>query len=130
MIESFVVYDAGALVAAQRREFRFLRMHRSFLEAKRSLVVPVPAYVQVHRDDPRQHGVHVLMKAVTLHRADKAVADLAGRALRETGTEDAVDAIVAATALVLEAPLVTSDPADMRRLLDALDSRKHPVFSV
>ncbi|WP_285830719.1 hypothetical protein [Streptomyces meridianus] len=41
-----------------------------------------------------------------------------------------MDAIVAATALFPEAPVVTGDPADMRRLPDALDSRKHPVFSV
>ncbi|WP_051723411.1 PIN domain-containing protein [Streptomyces albus] len=130
MAGAFVVYDAGALVAAQRKQGRFCLLHQTFVAARRTLLVPVPVYVQVYRADPRQHGLHVVLKAAELHRADREIADLAARALRETGTDDAVDAIVAATAVVHRAPVVTGDEGDIRSLLEALDAFKHPVLAV
>ena len=123
-----VVYDAGALIAADRGEFAFRRRHQRFLENRYEPVVPVPVFAQVYRDDPRQHGLHTLMSTCDLHRADAEIAKAAGRALRLTGTADAVDAIVAATAAKLGAPVITSDPGDIAALLAALEAEKIPVI--
>lgn len=126
----YVVYDAGALVAAERKNLEFLFVHRGILADGHEVVVPLPAYVQVFRGDPRQHGLHKLMRDTTLHRADKPIADLAGRALHRTATSDAVDAIVAATAVVLSAPVITSDPKDLSTLLVALEASHLPVRQI
>lgn len=124
------IYDAGALVAAQRRQRTFLLTHSALVRGGTRILVPVPAYVQVYRDDPRQHGLHLLMQTVTLHQADRAIADLAGRGLKLTGTSDAVDAIVAATAVTFHAPVATSDPKDISALVVALGGHRLPVVNV
>jgi predicted nucleic acid-binding protein len=49
-------------------------------------------------------------------------AHAAGRLLGRAGSRDVVDAVVAATAAELRADVVTGDPADIRRLLDAADA--------
>ncbi|MBQ0986162.1 hypothetical protein KBZ10_16895 [Streptomyces sp. F63] len=58
------------------------------------------------------------------------ISDPAARALRETGTDDAVDAVVAATAVVHRAPVVTVDEGGIRSLLEAPDAFEHPVVVV
>jgi hypothetical protein len=84
----------------------------------------------VHGGDPRHHALHSVLKTTELHRADKPIAGLAADALRRSGTDDAVDAIAAATAVAIGAPIVTSAPYDLMRLVEALDSPKHPTVNV
>jgi hypothetical protein len=125
---AYVVYDSGALIAAERSSFLFRQRHRLILDRRHEVLVPVPVFTQVFRDDPRQHGLHVLMSTCTMHRAGEEIAKAAGRALRLTETSDAVDALVAATAASLRAPVVTSDPDDISALLCALGADKLPVL--
>ena len=54
-------------------------------------------------------------------------AHAAGHLLGRAGTRDVVDAVVAQTAAQLDADVVTGDPADIGRLLDAAGARSQII---
>ena len=83
------------------------------------VVVPVVVVVQVIRGSPSDAPVNQALKqagefaAVTLSAARQA-----GALLAVTGTTDVVDALVVVEALrLLPAAILTSDPGDLRLLL-------------
>lgn len=114
-----VVYDAGALLAAERGDDRMRALHRRFLLHGLSPYVPAPVLSQAWRGDPRQAGLARVLKGCAVTPTDEDTARRAGVLLGQSGTSDAVDAIVVVTALHLRAVVVTSDPKDLRRLGDA-----------
>jgi hypothetical protein len=114
-----VVYDAGALLAAERGDDRMRALHRRFLLHGQSPYVPAPVLSQAWRGDPRQVGLARVLKGCAVTPTDEDTARRAGVLLGQSGTSDAVDAIVVVTALNLHAVVVTSDPKDLRRLGDA-----------
>jgi hypothetical protein len=121
-----VVYDAGMLVAADRNVRAIWAEHRVRLEAGIVPVVPAPVVAQVSRS-PRQAQLHRLLRGCQVTALTEQDAHSAGYLLGRAGTRDVVDGVVAYTAAQLDADVVTSDPADIGRLLDAAGARSRII---
>lgn len=118
-LNGLVVYDAGALLAAERGDERMRALHRRFLLHGSSPCVPAPVLSQAWRGGHRQVGLARVLKGCAVLPTDEGTARRAGELLGQSGTSDAVDAIVVVTALHLGAAVVTSDPKDLQQLGDA-----------
>ena len=116
-----VVYDAGVLVAADRSVRAVWAEHRIRLEAGIVPVVPAPVVAQVSRS-PRQVQLRRLLRGCQVTALTEQDAHAAGHLLGRAGSSDVVDAVVACAAALLGADVVTGDPADIGRLLDAAGS--------
>lgn len=116
-----VVYDAGVLVAADRNIRAVWADHRVRLEAGIIPVVPAPVIAQVSRS-PAQVQLRRLLRGCEILPLTEQQAHSAGALMGRAATRDVVDAVVARTAADLHADVVTSDHADIRRLLQAADA--------
>ncbi|MBL9039397.1 MAG: PIN domain-containing protein [Archangium sp.] len=118
-----VVFDAGALIALERRDGRILGVLDALERAKVCAYVPAGVVAQVWRGSPRQHAVAALLrsKALRVDVLTEALALRIGVLLAATRTRDVVDAHVALLTRSLGAVVLTSDPEDMRRLDASLD---------
>jgi predicted nucleic acid-binding protein len=101
--------DVGALIKrAEQRDAR--------------VVIPIATLVETLRGEARDAAVHRILKRVTLVPLDKDLGRLAGELLggSKLPNRSAVDAMVAATALSQEPPVVilTSDPKDLSALVE------------
>ena len=110
------VFDTGALIAAERGKERALRFLRLAHVGAARIVVPLPVVAEWWRGrtDAREE-----LLAATQVFASVDVTKAAGVALAKLKKVDAgltIDAIVIASAAVLDAVLVTQDPADFDRL--------------
>lgn len=115
-----LVYDAGVLLAAERRSARAWTLHHDALKAGITPELPAAVLAQVWRGGAKQaqlarflRGCHVLPDTEHLARA-------AGVACGVAGTADVVDALVVVLARQRSAPVVTSDPDDLRHLAGAM----------
>jgi hypothetical protein len=113
-----VVYDAGALVAADRNVRQVWADHRIRLEAGIIPVVPAPVVAQVSRS-PAQVQLRRLLRGCEIMPLTEQRAHAAGELMGRAATSDVVDAVVAQTAADLRGDVVTGDRADIRRLLQA-----------
>ena len=116
---STIGYDTGALLAAERRNPDFLALHDELTAARIRPVVPVVVLAQAWRGGP-QHQISRVLKACDIIPDDERIGRAAGVACAASGTADAVDAIVVATAVRHQAPIVTSDPGDLTHIADAI----------
>jgi predicted nucleic acid-binding protein len=114
-----VVYDTGALLAAERRNPDFLVLHDELTAARIRPIVPVVVLAQAWRGGP-QHQISRVLKACDIIPDDERTGRAAGIACAASGTADVVDAIVVATAVRHQAPVVTSDLGDLTHIADAL----------
>jgi predicted nucleic acid-binding protein len=114
-----IVYDTGALLAAERRNPDFLALHDEVTAARIRPIIPVVVLAQAWRGGP-QHQISRVLKGCDILPDDAATGRAAGVACAASGTGDVVDAIVIATAVRHQAAVVTSDPRDLTRLADAL----------
>jgi predicted nucleic acid-binding protein len=114
-----IVYDTGALLAAERRNPDFLALHDELTAARIRPIVPVVVLAQAWRGGP-QHQISRVLKACDIVPDDERTGRAAGLACAASGTADVVDAIVVATAVRNQAPIVTSDPGDLARIAEAL----------
>jgi hypothetical protein len=119
---SGVVYDAGALVAAERNDRRLWADHRARLEAGVVPIVPAPVVAQVSRS-PRQAQLRRLLRGCDVRALDEPTAHAAGELLGRSRTTDIVDATVVILATAEGAQIVTGDPADVSRLAIAVGAR-------
>ena len=126
----FVVYDSGALIAAERDEPRFRTAHARFLAKERSMLVPTPVVTQVWRGGGRQARLAWTLRGCEIVPTAEDDARAAGVLLGRSHTSDAVDAIVVATALRLNALVVTSDPDDLDLLWRSAETGKPPLLFV
>ena len=117
-----VVYDAGALIAAERHDRRLWADHRVRLELGVVPIVPAPVVAQVSRS-PRQAQLRRLLRGCRVEPFDEARAHRVGALLANSGTSDVVDALVVAIAIERTAAIVTSDRADLERLLRSVRAR-------
>jgi len=124
-----VIYDAGALVAAERRSRRMIDMHRLFLQAGCIPIVPTVVLGQVWRGLPREAMLAKVLKACRMEVLDTITAKLGGQLCGQAGSSDLADAVVAVLAMSYNAPIITSDPDDLRRLTTAA-GRKVEIFAV
>ena len=117
-----VVYDAGALVAAERNDRRMWAEHRVRLELGLSVVVPAPVVAQVSRS-PRQVQLRRLLAGCEVVGFDEASAHAVGRLLASSKTNDVVDATVVELAVRRRADIVTGDTRDLSRLVSVARAR-------
>lgn len=114
-----IVYDTGALLAAERRNPDFLALHDELTAAHIRPIVPVVVLAQAWRGGP-QHQISRVLKGCDILADDVRTGRAAGVACGASGTSDVVDAIVVATAVQHQAAVVTSDPDDLTRLADSI----------
>jgi predicted nucleic acid-binding protein len=119
-----IVYDAGALLAAERRNPDFLALHDELTAARIRPIVPVAVLAQAWRGSP-QHQISRVLKACDIVPDDERTGRAAGVACAASATTDVVDAIVVATAVRRQAPIVTSDRGDLSRIADAIGVKLH-----
>jgi len=118
-----VVYDTGALLAADRGDDRFQVLHLCCLRQDVTPVVPAPVLAQVWRGGTRQARLSKALQGCTVEPTSEVTARNAGVLLGRGRSSDAVDAIVVATALAHDALIVTSDPQDIALLWGASGTR-------
>ena len=114
-----IVYDTGALLAAERRNPDFLALHDELIAARIRPIVPVVVLAQAWRGGP-QHQISRVLKGCDILSDDPRTGRAAGVACAASGTADVVDAIVIATAVRHQAPIVTSDPGDLTHIADSI----------
>jgi hypothetical protein len=119
---SAVVYDAGALVAAERNDRRVWADHRVRLEAGVVPIVPAPVVAQVSRS-PRQAQLRRLLRGCEVRALDEPTAHAAGQLLGRSDTADIVDATVVIVAIAEQAEIVTGDQDDIAHLANAAGAR-------
>jgi predicted nucleic acid-binding protein len=117
-----VVYDAGALIAADRSERRTWAEHRVRLEAGIVPLVPAPVVAQVSRS-PKQVQMRRLLRGCEVVPFDESSAHIAGSLLGKTGITDVVDASVAVLSIQHGADVVSGDAEDIGRLLSAAHTK-------
>jgi PIN domain nuclease of toxin-antitoxin system len=123
-----LVLDAGAFIAAERGSVEVLAVLRRARERKIPLVTTSPVVGQVWRNGRQQANLSRALKAVNVLAPDQHSARSAGLLLAKTGTSDVVDALV--VELCTDADVIlTSDMADIARLVEAADS-KPAVYAV
>lgn len=110
------VFDTGALIAAERGKERAARFLRLVRIGQARILVPLPVIAEWWRGrtDAREE-----ILAASQVVASVEVAKAAGVALARLKDVDAkltVDAIVMATAALMDAVVVTGDPRDFERL--------------
>jgi hypothetical protein len=117
-----VVYDAGALVAAERNDRSMWAQHRVWIERGTVPAVPAPVLAQVSRS-PRQAQLRRLLRGCDVVAFDEPAAHAAGALLATSGTTDIADAAVVVLARARLAPIATSDRRDIEQLLEAAGER-------
>ena len=117
-----IVYDTGALLAAERHNPDFLALHDELTSARIRPLVPVVVLAQAWRGGP-QHQISRVLKGCDILPDDQRTGRAAGVACAASGTSDVVDAIVIVTAVRHQAPVVTSDSGDLARIADAVGVR-------
>jgi hypothetical protein len=117
-----VVYDAGALIAAERNDRRMWAEHRVRLEHDIVALVPTVVVAQVSRS-PRQVQLRRLLRGCDIVVLNEATAHDAGALLGASATRDVIDAVVVTEADSRSADVVTGDRADITHLLNVLGSR-------
>ena len=114
-----IVYDTGALLAAERRNPDFLALHDELTSAHIRPIVPVVVLAQAWRGGP-QHQISRVLKGCDIVPDDQRTGRAAGVACAASGTADVVDAIVVATAVQYHAPVVTSDSGDLALIAESV----------
>ncbi|MCP2324952.1 putative nucleic acid-binding protein [Hamadaea flava] len=118
-----IVYDTGALLAAERRDRRFKTLHNGIITGRRGTpTVPVVVLAQAWRGRG-QHGIAEVLKDCEIVPDDELIGREAGVACARAATSDVVDAIVVVTALAKGAAVVSSDPDDLRKIAAALGKK-------
>lgn len=110
------IYDAGALVAAERRDQTALIRHRAILTSGTEPLVPITVLAQVWRDGARQAQLARLLKSCEILSLEIPLGRAAGELCGRSGTADIVDATVVLTAGPGDT-IYTSDPNDLAKLL-------------
>jgi predicted nucleic acid-binding protein len=121
-VTNAITFDAGALIAIERRSRRMQALLDEIDRRDWQIAVPAGAVAQAWRGGPRQARIAALLgdqrtEVVPLDDpAARAVGLLCGR----SGHADVVDVSVALCARQRNLHVVTSDPDDLRAVDDAL----------
>jgi predicted nucleic acid-binding protein len=120
---SGAVLDTGALVGFERNDRRVVAIVARALEKRDPLVVPAGVVAQAWRDGRAQVRLARLLgsPACEIVALDDRAARSVGQLCGASGTIDVVDASVALTGRRRGLRVITSDPADIRRIDDRLD---------
>lgn len=113
-----VVYDAGALIAADRSDRRLWARHRARLEAGLVLVTTAPVVAQVSRSGS-QAQLRRFLRGCEVEPFAPDDAHEVGALAAQAGVPDVVDVHVVVVAHRRRAAIVTSDLDDLRPVVDA-----------
>ena len=110
--------DAGALIAVERHSDRMRALLRQALQRGVPVYVPAGVLAQVWRGANRQQPVAALLahRHVSVVCLDEAQAKAIGELCGRSATSDVVDASVVLCSRLTESTVISSDPADLRRL--------------
>ena len=114
-----LVYDTGALIAAERGERRMWALHAEALHRGVLPSVPAGVLAQAWRGGP-QPQLSRLLRGCTIEQLDEPHARSAGRLCAIAGTSDVVDASVVVLASARGGLVVSSDRDDIAELSQAL----------
>jgi nicotinamidase-related amidase len=121
-----LVLDAGALIALDRNDRSVWAMLRNAADDAAEVSVPAGAIAQAWRDGSRQALLARALAHCEEVALDGPIARATGLLCGHAGTADIVDASVAMIAAARSqggpVVLVTSDPSDLRHLLQTLDA--------
>ena len=124
---SALVLDAGALLALERNQRATVARLRAAVRQHVDLRTTAIVLGQVWRNpEGRQARLARLLRAVEVRPVDEQMGRRAGVLLARAGTSDPIDATVV---LVAESGdrILTSDPADIQRLVAAAGKRAATV---
>jgi hypothetical protein len=116
--------DTGALIAAERRSEIFRAAWQEAVRRHAVITIPAPVFAQAWRG--RNPMIDRLRPACVLEPFTESVARSVGRLLAEAGTSDVIDAMVVIGASAREDAILTSDPDDLMRLVEALRPQHRP----
>ena len=119
---SRVLYDTGALLAAERRHRGLWALHEQSLAGGIRPIVPVVVLAQAWRGTPHAN-LSRLLRGCQVTPDTEELGKAAGAICGRAGTSDVIDGLVVVTALRLDALVVTSDPPDLQHLAASLHSK-------
>lgn len=109
-----MIFDSGALVAAERGDRRFWVLYKVARDRAITPAVPTPVLAEVWRGGgPRQALLARALRGCELLPPSAAVARRAGALLAATGGDNAIDALVVAEAEETHDEVITGDGADL-----------------
>ena len=114
-----IVYDTGALIAAERSERELWALHDAALRRGVAPIVPAAVLAQAWRGGP-QAGLSRLLTGCSVVPLDEGTARAAGVLCGRVGSDDVVDASVVAVAQAVGAAVVTGDADDLAQLIRAV----------
>ena len=128
-MSDFVVYDAGALVAADKNQWKFLKDHDLLTALGKTPVLPAPVLAQAWLPGSRHANLHRVVKSCEIVSFTKDEAREVARLCRKAGSTDVVDGFVVYSALKYDkAAIVTSDVGDIKALLSGEPDAKAIVI--
>ena len=115
---SGITLDAGGLIALDRNDRRVIALIARAMERGLRVTIPATALAQAIRNPARQARLSRLIRQVStdLIPLNGPDATAVGLLLARTATSDVVDAHVAVCARRAGQAVVTSDPADLRKI--------------
>ncbi len=116
------VYDTGVLIAADRNDRVAWAEHRVRLAAGLIPLVPSAVVAQASRSD-RQVQLRRFLRGCDVVTFDEHAAHRTGALLGKAKSSDIVDALVVDLAVTTSSDIVTTDAADIRRLVAAAGKR-------
>jgi hypothetical protein len=117
-----LVFDSGALIALERGDRAIAALLATAAESNAETVTSTACVAQVWRNPARQATLARALAGFLERDLDAARARDCGTLLAGSGTQDIVDAAV--VLLVDDGDtILTSDPHDIERLLDAAGTR-------
>ncbi|MGH3899782.1 MAG: PIN domain-containing protein [Pseudonocardiaceae bacterium] len=119
---SGIVYDTGALLAAERRHRGLWALHEQSLANGVRPIIPVVVLAQAWRGAPHAN-LSRLLRGCQVTPDTEDLGKAAGAICGRTGTSDVIDALVVVTALRQHALVVTSDPDDLLHLASSLHNK-------
>ena len=115
-------YDAGALIALERRNARMAYLHKQVVKTGIKPVVPARVLAQVWRGGSgRQAPLSRALKQCTIEALNETLAKQVGEASKRLSSPDVVDISVVVGALSRDDQVFTSDPDDIELIAKALD---------
>ncbi len=117
------IYDAGALIAAERGQARFGKLHQSALAKGRLPIVPAVVLAQVWDARAQQALLSRVLRACRIEAFDEERARRVGPFRAASGSTDIVDIAVVECAWRHRRPVITSDPDDLAAIAAAVNHR-------
>jgi hypothetical protein len=121
-VTNAITFDAGALIAIERRSRRMQALLDEIDRRNWEVAVPAGAVAQAWRGGPRQARIAALLgdERTEVVPLDDTTARAVGLLCGRSGHADVVDVSVAICARQRNLHIVTSDPADLRAIDEAL----------